>query len=431
MENYVFKIGERKFEGKVSYEDIKETSSLEYLYNFAPLYYAFKYKNEENYKELISDYTFISLLSFSRLDDLRFINEYQDYKTKVISDENNAFIFKVIDEYLKFVFEERDIKRILELSKAWEYDNQYRRVQRLLNELIGFTYHHQDDFFTNQQCFVYSKDLLQKLLRNASDDCRNFLNKYWKDLNSDYLDFLYFFCTDRDYGNSSRDTFVQKANKLIEETIKKETEFLSLPIEITDEYKSRIIDLKNNLPVTYCKKDSVRCIAIASNDTNVYVAFSGCYISDDDQKKLSDLANSLDVGNRKITVCMLPDGVRNYLDRHNKKYFDGNKYEVFDRTYYESLSPAEKQNYPKYFSCCERKILVQQPSLQDYELLVLFIPCENCAKPLNKNFKRLYALIASTGDDRKIEFSKNAENDFSCKEYTIEEKNQLYIPREI
>lgn len=430
MENYVFKIGEKEFEGKVSYEGLKETSSLDYLYNFAPLYYAFKYKSEENFKELISDYTFISLFSFSRLSDLKFINEYLDYKTQIISDERNEFIFTVIDEYLNLVFEERNIQKFLENSNTWNYDNQYKKIQRLINELIGFTYHHQTDFFTNQLCFTYSKDLLQKLLRNASADCGDFLNKYWKDLDADYLDYLYFFCTNRDYGNFSRNTFVQKTNMLIEETIKKEIDFLSLPIETTDDYKEKIIQIKNSLPTSYCKKDKTKCIAIASNNTNVYVAFSGCYISDDDQKKLSDLANTFNDGKRNITVCMLPDGVRNYLDRNQKqkKYYDNDKFEVFDRNYYENLKTTE---YGKYFSCCERKILVQQPSLQDFELLVLFTPCENCAKPLYKNYKKLFALIAFFDDEKYIQYSKTNEKDFSCKEYTIEEENQLYISKEI
>lgn len=430
MENYRFKIGEKEFEGKISYETIKETSILDYLYNFAPLYYAFKYKNEESYREILSDYTFISMFSFSRLSDLKFINEYQDYKEQIINDEKKAFIFKLIDACLKTVFEDRNIERFLSISNSWNYDNQSKRVQRVINELIGFTYHYHDKLLNIKGYQDYVKDLLQKLLRNASADCGYFLNKYWKDLDADYLDYLYFFCTNRDYGNFSRNTFVQKTNMLIEETIKKEIDFLSLPIETTDDYKEKIIQIKNSLPTSYCKKDKTKCIAIASNNTNVYVAFSGCYISDGDQKKLSDLANTFNDGKRNITVCMLPDGVRNYLDRNQKqkKYYDNDKFEVFDRNYYENLKTTE---YGKYFSCCERKILVQQPSLQDFELLVLFTPCENCAKPLYKNYKKLFALIAFFDDKKYIQYSKTNEKDFSCKEYTIEEENQLYISKEI
>ncbi len=423
MLEYELTINERKFSGEIDYEKRRESSiQLEILLKAAPIYYLYKYKDNEFVKSFITPYTALSLITEDAIKDLIDLNNNSDFiinyfydpkKDKAISTFVKICVQEIIENNS---FDGESFLNKIEQLNLNQFNNQ-RRIYNFINEIIGACYNLRDKKKKTKTFEKYVSDKLLSLLLVVSPKIYNFIKKYQR---INYQNNKYYLSCFFSKNNENKKSLSTSITNNINNTLN----FLSITPSNNKQYLNKLKSMKTQcikqLP-NYMEKD--RCFAIAENKNSIYFSFSGLWDKDGNiSNEMNDTAkkinNELFQGN--ANWCILTNNVLNYVDPDSPHNQNECKYLNIPEHF-----PGKNESF---FSCCERKILGRQTNLKDFNLFVFFSPCYKCAKPLYKNYNSITCLLNFEDSNRQIKYKENV---FNPKQYEITFIDKHYKVRKI
>lgn len=389
MFEFDLKISEHHFTNTYRYEDSPESkeNTLDLLLQVLPVYYSYKFKDNEQIKKLFSNIACLSIIARDKVSDLKKINNLNDNKCLYFNDntKNNRLV-----EFIELCFNELietknfDCELFLEHTKKLNLSsfNEKRRLYNYINEIIGACYNLKNKIKKTKTFEKYITDKLFSILRLIDNEKYQLVKKYQRRSKKDniyYLSCLY------SKDKSNLEDFIES----LKVDINKDIELLSITPNLDSEYISAIQKIKtqciSELP-KYMELD--RCFAIATNDKNIYFSFSGCWdIKGQISQEIQAVANEVNQNlfNGTGVWCNITDKVYDYIE-------NGSPENENECIYRNTPEPFSGKN-PRPYSCCERKIMGEQAALKEYDLYVMYSPCYKCAKPLYKNYRELICLL--------------------------------------